>query len=258
MRTKAVTMTKECYFLGMEGPERAIYHKAFSWLLDNSKQNGGWFAVNLVGNIRSVARHPGLEILSTFTRGNARRANIQGITVDLVTKFLVPRDGLERPILIIHPTSEYLDDLDSVPNFSKMMVVPFIAAEVDPWSKRNFARDIDNVELPPIHICKVITTAFKHLTFEFSQTDHISPVQFRNSVCDTLSIIIENGEKFEPQGLQSMLILECGWGPVSAKQAAELAETMLANQKPEGYIRSARAPTSSIFKKWKQESKRLS
>jgi hypothetical protein len=172
--------------------------------------------------------------------------------IELATKFSIPEDGLNRPMLVFHPTVEFLSALERVPGVHKMLVIPFLAEEADNWAKKNFAKDIDNPELPLIYVDDIAVTAFKHLKFAFTETPPQTPVQYRAALCQTLQILIGNGIRFEPQALQSALIQQCGWGPVSSKQIAELAEIFMSERIPAGY--DGRGPWEpGIIKLWKIE-----
>lgn len=245
-------MAKENYFLGIEQPDYLLFGKGLDWLAQNAKAPGGWVAVNRRENIGNIARHPGLGRFAIFHRRNVTRAIMQDCLVELVTKFTIPADGLSRPLLVFHPTVEYLDALASIPNVQKMLVIPWIAEEVDTWAKKNFAKDLDNPDLPSIYVDEIAVTAFKHLRFAFTESPPSSPAQYRDAICQTLQILIQNGTRFELQALQSALVQKCGWGPVSAKQAAELAGIFLSNQTPAGY--DGRGPwEDGIIKLWKIE-----
>jgi len=246
-------LTTENYFLGLEKSEPLLFQQGLDWLIENSKEGGsGWVAVNQRESIGKIAKYSGLGRFAMFHKRSVTRTIIADCVLDLVTRTLIPRDGLERPILVFQPTIDFLSTLETVPNFKKMLVIPFYAEEVDTWAKKNFAKDLDNPDLPSIYIDDIAITAFKHLKFAFSETPPENPTKFREALCQTLQILIENKIKFEPQALQSALVQQCGWGPVSAKQIAELAEIILSEHVPSGY--EGRGPWEpDIFKLWKIE-----
>jgi hypothetical protein len=247
--------TKQCFFLGLEGSDSILYHKGLAWLFENAKETGGWLAVNGRENIGGIARHPGLGRFAIFHNKNVHRVMIADCMIELVTRFLIPAEGLNKPLLAIHPTTDYLNALDAVQDVPKMMVIPWIAEEADAWAKKSFAKDFDNPELPSIFLDNVAVTAFKHLKFAFTESPPTSPVQYRTAICQTIHILIENGLRFEPAALESALVQQCGWGPVSAKHAAEIAEIFLAGQTPAGY--DGTGPwNSDIIKLWKIEAKK--
>ena len=247
-------MATECYFVGLEKPDPILFRQALEWLVDNAARTGGngWVAVNQRENIGNIAKYPGFGRFAIFHKRGVTRMMLSECLIDLVTKFSIPDDGLNRPLVVFHPTIDYLSMLEQVPNIQKMLVIPFLAAEVDNWAKKNFAKDLDNLDLPSIYIDEIAITAFKHLKFAFSETPPETAAQYRSALCQTLQILIANGIRFEPQALQSALIQQCGWGPVSSKQTAELAEIFLSEQIPAGY--EGHGPWEpGIIKLWKIE-----
>ena len=228
-------MAKENYYLGFEQPDSVLFNRGLEWLVQYAKTSGGWVAVNRRENIGNIAKHAGLGRFAIFHKQNVNRIIIQDCLVELITRFSIPANGLDRPLLAFHPTLDFLNTLESISNIQKMLVIPWIAEEVDGWAKKNFAKDLDTPDLPSIYVDEIAIIAFKHLKFAFTESPPSSPAQYRNAICQTLQILIQNGIRFELQALQSALVQKCGWGPVSAKQAAELAGIFLSNQIPAGY-----------------------
>lgn len=247
-------MATENYFVGLEKSDPLLFQQGLEWLVVNATRNGGngWVAVNQRESIGNIAKYPGFGRFAIFHKRGVTRTMISDCVIELVTKFSIPDDGLNRPMLIFHPTIDFLSALERVPNIQKILVIPFLAVEVDNWAKKNFAKDLDNLDLPSIYIDDIAITAFKHLKFAFSETPPETATQYRAALCQTLQILIQNGIRFEPQALQSALIQQCGWGPVSSKQTAELAEIFLSERIPGGY--DGRGPWEpGIFKLWKIE-----
>ncbi len=243
-------LTKENYFLGLEQPDHILFNKGLEWLVRYAGNSGGWVAVNGRENIGNIAKHPGLGRFAIFHKRNVTRTIIQDCLIELITKFSIPSDGEDRPLLAFQPSIDFLDTLESIPNIQKILVIPWIAEEVDTWAKKNFAKDLENPDLPSIYIDPIAITAFKHLKFAFTESPPSTPSQYRNAICQTLQILVQNNVRFELQALQSALIQKCGWGPVSAKQTAELAGIFLSHQIPVGY--HGRGPwEDSIIKLWR-------
>ena len=249
-------LAKENYFLGLEEPDSIIFNKGLDWLIRNAKTadaNGSaWIAVNRRQGIGNIAKYSGLGRLAIFHKRDVTRTLIDDCFIEIVTSSEILRDGLNRPLLAFQPTAEFLATLQAIPNVQKMLVVPWVAEEVDGWAKKYFAKDLENPELPSIYVDEVAVTAFKHLKFAFTESPPPSHTYYRNSICQTLQILIESGIRFELQALQSALIQKCGWGPVSAKQVAELAGIFLSRHTPAGY--DGRGPwENGIIKLWRIE-----
>jgi len=242
----------ESYFAGLEKPDPILFQQGLDWLLGNAKTGGAWVALNQRESVGNIAKYPGFGRFAIFHKRGVNRTLLSDCLIELATKFSIPEDGLNRPMLVFHPTVEFLSALEQVPRVHKMLVIPFLAEEADNWAKKNFAKDIDNPDLPLIYVDDIAVTAFKHLKFAFTETPPQTPVQYRAALCQTLQILIGNGIRFEPQALQSALIQQCGWGPVSSKQIAELAEIFMSERIPAGY--DGRGPWEpGIIKLWKIE-----
>ena len=256
-KTGRPRLVKDNYFLGIEYPEATLLNRGLDWLLENARNvktagGAGWAAVNRRESIGNIAKHPGLGRMAIFHKRSVTRTLIGDCIVELITKNEMPRDGLNRPLLAFYPTPEFLVALESIPNISKMLVIPWLAEEADGWAKKYFAKDLDNPDLPSIYVDEIAVTAFKHLRFAFTESPPTSQGQFRNAICQTLQILIENGIHFEIQALQSALVQKCGWGPVSAKQVGELAGIFLSQNTPPGY--EGKGPwENDILKLWKIE-----
>jgi hypothetical protein len=249
-------LAKENYFLGFEQADSTLYNKGIEWLIQNAKSPAGagsaWIAVNRRESIGSIAKHSGLGRLAVFHRRSVTKTLLSDCLVELITSFEIPRDGLDRPLLAFHPTIDFLAILEGIPNVQKILVIPWIAEELDSWAKKHFAKDLDNPDLPSIYVDEIAVTAFKHLKFAFTESPPSTHTQYRNAICQTIQILVENGIKFELQALQSALIQKCGWGPVSAKQVAELAGMFQAHRTPDGY--EGKGPwQDGIIKLWKIE-----
>jgi hypothetical protein len=249
-------LATENYFVGLEKPDPLLFQQGVEWLVDNATRKGGgnsgWVAVNQRESIRNIAKYPGFGRFAIFYKRGVTRTILSDCLIDLVTKFSIPYDGLNRPMVVFHPTTDFLSALEQVPNIQKILVIPFLAEEVDNWAKKNFAKDLDNPNLPSIYVDDIAVTAFKHLKFAFTETPPETPTQYKAALSQTLQILIQNGIRFEPQALQSALIQQCGWGPVSSKQIAELAEIFLSERIPAGY--DGHGPWEpGIIKLWKIE-----
>jgi hypothetical protein len=249
---KVPRLATENYFVGLEKPDPMLFQQGLGWLVENATNGSAWVAVNQRESIGNIAKYPGFGRFAIFHKRGVNRILLSDCMIELVTRFSIPDDGMNRPMLVIHPTVDLLSALEQVPNIQKILVVPFLAEEVDNWAKKSFAKDLDNPDLPSIYVDDIAVTAFKHLRFAFTETPPQTPAQYRAALCQTLQILIENRIRFEPQALQSALVQHCGWGPVSSKQIAELAEIFQSEHIPAGY--EGRGPWEpGIFKLWKIE-----
>jgi hypothetical protein len=89
-----------------------LVRQGIFWLFANSKLHGGWFAVNAIRNLETYfSTYPGLNELIKLKHNYNYAATINGVSIYLITKDLLPNDGRERPMLAVHPTKELLNEL---------------------------------------------------------------------------------------------------------------------------------------------------
>lgn len=112
-----------------------------SWLLNNSKTTGGFLAVNTIDEIYLYSKYPGMSALVTLD--NYRHQSILNyVKLDLVTILKIPSNGFDKPLLAINPTEIYLDKLSTIPNISKILVLPWNKNEILEWIYSNSAMPI--------------------------------------------------------------------------------------------------------------------
>jgi len=247
-------MAKECYYLGIEGRDTEIVRQGVDWLFQNTTEQdgGGWFAPISLRNLGNILEYPGLNELTLLSKNTS--AVINGVRIYLITEHSIPADGKDMPLLVPHPTTEYLDKLDSIPNISKMMVIPWIDFEVDDWAKRNNAMSYGSTDLTSTAaIDKVVRVAIKQLTDALTSLElwknNVGTKRYR--IIETFLILHENGYELIPNGLERILIDDYDWPPGSARQAAEIAERIRSEDKD---IRCVpRYLDSSILDIWRKE-----
>lgn len=164
-----------------------------------------------------------------------------------MTKKTIPKDGKDRPLAAIEPSKDFLEELDTIPNISKMLVIPFIVDEADDWASRNNAKhfgrfyDDDGKELD-----NVTKTALRYLTNVIRSSHQRYPINsLQHAIISTLHVLEQNGY---------YLIHEFGWKPVSATLVEEYADVR--------WIRSGEREFSGldvqywnkdIIRRWKEE-----
>ena len=224
-------MLKECFYSGVVGKEQA--KSGVFWLSQNSKPNGGWLAVDSRQVLRNLSRHSGLGPLRELLNIGKRKILINGVSIEIVTKKTIPKNGKNRPLVAIEPNKDFLEELDTIPNISKMLVVPFIVDEADDWVSRNNAKhfgrlyDDDGKELN-----NVTKTALRYLTNVIRSSRQRYPVNsLQHAITSTLHLLEQNGYDIDPAAIRYCLIHEFGWKPVSATLVEEYADIMRSGER---------------------------
>ncbi len=123
----------ECLYVDEDYDGFTNFDKGISWLLKNSFNYGGFIAVMALEDINFYANYPGMSALLKLI-GNPRHISIiNSVKLELISTTKIPLNGLNRPLLAIHPTEIYLDILSSIPGISKILVIPWNKYEITNW-----------------------------------------------------------------------------------------------------------------------------
>ena len=103
-------------------PETLAIYEGLNWLRLRSAKTGGLIAVPTLSNLEHYASISGLEILNAFIRP-PHRAVIEGIVFEIVLPSRMIRHGINRPILVIHPTKDFLGKVLRIRDVSEIYVI---------------------------------------------------------------------------------------------------------------------------------------
>jgi len=247
---------KKSYFIRAEGPDHDAVEKAFRWLLENSKPKG-FLAIALVGNLTGVIGDVLGERIVKALREEGRVV-ISGIEIVLVTSRKIIYDGENAPLLAIYPRGKYLDELDSIPNVSAMLVVPYIMKEIELWIKARSASELGVAQPPkelPLVSNKVVEAALRSLTARVNMSTGIAHPTDREATIQALMILKDAGETFVPDEIKAWLISKGGWRATDAQEVAEVAQKVLEGRRLR-YGSPAWVP--NILEIWQEEARELS
>jgi len=112
----------KCYYLhdNRLGKE-ALYH-GFSWLKQRSRDTGGLIAVPSLIHLINYSTINGLRSLNLLAKP-PYRAIIDGITYDIILPSKIIRHGINRPMLVVHPSREFWNKLNHVRDISEIFMI---------------------------------------------------------------------------------------------------------------------------------------
>ncbi len=93
------------------------------WLKQHSANTGGLIAVPALENLERYASLQRLEGLTALIKP-PNRAIIEGIVCEHILPSKMLRHGINRPILVIHPT-EFLEKVLHIRDLSGMFVISY-------------------------------------------------------------------------------------------------------------------------------------
>lgn len=219
---------KECYYVGVEGTDVNLVRSGLFWLFENASEKGGWLSIMTLDALQSYIDHHKLEVLRALLK-DGHIAVINGKEITLITKEWIPSDGCNKPMLAIHPKTDFLDKIDEIPNITKMAVVPFIASEVENWRKKHEANELELASLgatpTDFYLDQTIVAGLEDLvnTVNLFQSVWENDVKFAS--INLFTILCQNGFRdYAPEGIKQWLISRGGWNPIAASQAATIAD----------------------------------
>lgn len=230
-------MLKKCYYLGIEGLDAELVRTGIIWLFENSTKNGAWLATLTIENLRRYISYTKFSILEELLN-DTHQSVINNIGITVITKDWIPINGDSKVLLAIHPTMEFLEKLDNIPDITKMAVVPFLGSEIEGWRIKHNATEISLMTSSSIPISsslnETITRALKDLVqiVDLSKPVWESDVKFAS--INAFMILCKNGyDDYTPDDIHKWLTTNGGWNPLAASQAATIAEQIRSGNKYE-------------------------
>lgn len=233
--SKDMSEIKRCFYLPLEGQDTDIVRQGVFWLFANAKlAGGGWFAVNMIGNLENYSTYPGLNDLIKL-KNKYNHAIINGVPVYLITKdeYLFPTDGMNRPMLAVHPTRDLLDKLDNIPNISQMTVIPWLGKEIQDWIELHGAVILqpdavfgENNKRASSDLDPIVAAALEDYSkrVDFKQNVWENDVKFGSIAL--FRILIGNGIDYDPEAIREYLLTKLKWKPLAADQTARVADVI--------------------------------
>lgn len=239
------------HFINTHGPDENAIRQALDWLLGN-KKGQGFVAVHQYDNLTNgiIGDVIGkIHVRNLISRGETKFA---GTRIFLVTQKKRVNDGNDLPLIAFHPSRKFLDELDSIPNVSAMLVVPWILEEVQPWIKTWNATELGTPaqsRKTPLVSNKVLEAALRSLNARVNRSTGIGHPSDREAAIQMFTILKGGRESFDPEEVKAWLIAEGGWQANYAEEVAELARGVLEGKK---FRTGSPAWSENILESWRE------
>jgi len=244
---------RESYFIHSEGPNVQSAKKAFLWFLKYPSDRG-FLAVMGYGNLRGVISDilGDRAIKSLMKTGSLR---LDGKEILLVTERKFIYSGKNFPLTAFYPSSKFLDELDSIPNLSAMLVVPWIMKEVEPWVRTRNAQELEAEKAEPAELIpnKIVVEALKSLTATVNVSTGVAHPRDREATIQTFMILRDAGEYFNPEDVKAWLIRNGKWKAPDAQEVAVLAQKVLEGRRLK---KGSSRWRKDILEIWREEAKK--
>jgi hypothetical protein len=165
-----------------------------------------------------------MTALIKLVKNNPHRARIDGVELELITESLIPYNGKNRPLLVVHPTKNFLDKLYAMKNISQMMVVPWVNDEIKEWTEYSNAKEygVTNTKKMNIAANSIILNALEDMTYIMNLANGLIHPRNVDIVIETFEILHRNGEKLDKEEVKTYLIKYLKWDPILAEEASDL------------------------------------
>ncbi|HEY7109736.1 MAG TPA: hypothetical protein VH415_09930 [Nitrososphaeraceae archaeon] len=112
----------KCYYLSDNKAGDSALHEGFNWLRLQSVNTGGLIAVPKLADLEHYASLSGLESLKPFIKP-PHRAMMDGNLFEIILPSKMIRHGINRPMLVIHPTKDFLSKVLRIRDVSEIYVI---------------------------------------------------------------------------------------------------------------------------------------
>jgi hypothetical protein len=220
--------SRESLFVDSDGPNDDAALKAFQWLLTRPEKNA-FLAVPVYGNLNGVISGVlGDKAIKSLKKTATLRLKNKDVFLVTERKFIY--NGKNSPLLAFYPTRSFLDKLDSIPNVSAMLVVPWNMKEVEPWIRTWNALELESPQVTKQEELiknRVVVQALKSLTATVNVSTGITHPWDKEAAIQTFTILRDAGEFFNPADVKAWLIRYGKWKATDAQEVADIAQKVL-------------------------------
>lgn len=160
------------------------------------------------------------------------------------------------PVLVVYPSKELLDMIDSLFDVTHVLVIPWTLEEMQYWINTWGAYELGT---QPTKSKKelvsnpVVEEALISLTARVNVSTGISHPLDRASAIDLFRRLKATGEHFDPEEVRAWLVAEGNWKPKYADEVAEVARGVIEGKR----FRETRSRwKEDIVEIWREEAKK--
>ena len=242
---------RESYYIDQTGsiPENLI--RATSWMLNNAVDTS-FLAIGYIGQL--------IEIMSPILGENnvkefsiKKEMRIKNIIIKLITKRDINYYANNNPLVGLYPDEDFLNQLDSISDINKMLIVPwsmneeFIHQWVKTWSSVTLGEQF--LEDEPIFIGNnVIINALKSIRIG-PKTSRILSEEEKRKCAWAFTLLLKENIEIIPEEVKSHLIRYENWKSTAAHEAYNIAKKVIEGKR----VKKGKRPwRPDIIKIWKE------
>jgi len=228
-----MNVLRECYYVDEDSNDTKNFNKAITWLINNSRNNGGLIATLTIRNMETITTYPGMNALSKLLKTSSHKTVIYSVELELITELKIPYSGRNKSLLAVHPTKKFLDKLYTIKDIPKMMVVPWRIDEIDEWIIYSNAIKYgnNNPSQQELKISQTVRNALQEMTQIMNLANGMVHPRNEDIVIETFQLLERNGERLTKEDLKIFLIKNLSWDSILAEEASKLLLSVKAGKR---------------------------
>ena len=224
------------YYIGSTGPQDEAIITGFRWLINEAANQNqvGYVAVSRKANLDNISHWSQLApILNSLSKYGV--VQVQNVTLNLIT----PRDRYmftsKGPVLAIYGGQSLLDIIDSNPDVTCALYIPWQGQEHADWSATWNATRLDSDEPQPSEqkepLSGVAFFALESLTKIVNLSTGITHPSDREHAIRCLETLFHKNAQCNPETIRRQLV-RLRWQPSDAAKVKEIADMIWNGRRP--------------------------
>lgn len=230
-----MTAKGSAFYIDTEESGENGVKRGLQWLRDQG--GSGLIVVDILNTLDDLPLGLTKPEISTLKTGGSVANGTGSLTALSKRKLGTQWSG---PVLVIHPSSALLDEVDKLNLVTSVLVVPLLKSEVQAWISRWSAQPLDaqGAVVPPAET--VVTEASPDdatlrkalLDLVPGEVRSLANSSDRDRAIDLFDRLKKGGVNYQPAQVATLLITVHGWNVDNAKIVAEIAEQVQKGNAP--------------------------
>lgn len=230
-----MTEKRGAFYIDTEGPGENGVKRGLQWLRDQG--GSGLIAVDILDTLDGLPLGLTNPQISTLKTGGSVAHGTGSMTALSKRKLGTHWSG---PVLVIHPSSALLDEVDKLNQVTSVLVVPLSKPEVQAWISRWSAQPLgaQGTVVPPAETV-VTEVSPDDATLSKALLDlvpgavrSLANSSDRDRAIELFERLKKGGVNYQPAQVATLLITVHGWNVDNAKIVAEIAEQVQKGDAP--------------------------
>lgn len=240
-----MTAKKSAFYIDTEGSGEDGVKWGLQWLRDQGGR--GLIAVNILDSLDNLPLGLTTQDIKALKGGSSVVHGAIDLTAWSKRTLETQWSG---PVLVIHPSSALLDEVDKLNLVTSVLVVPLLKSEVQAWISTWSAQPLgaQGTVVPPAETvvteaspddANVLSAALLELTNRVNLSTGLADLGDTATAIDLFVMLKQGGVNYSPEDVKSRLIRDHKWEPYHAEEVKVVAEKVLKGKPPKKHANYA-------------------